>query len=346
MELPKIELEPEKLDINLKFYFFLKYIIKAEFRDNQVLHFLENAGLFNGFSQLVSFKASVLESISIKTKSGQKQRLLLKDIFAEIDDDLSLDTFLFSLRLYLIKDLLLEEAKIRRANDIEKLKQLNPLSLEYDKITVFNPYTARVTGALLSLAFFENLKTGFLARSSDDFIQNLVRNAQNLIHKGIEPNQIFMLVLNESLNQSITSNSGSDYENRIKSVLLNLGVSENSIRKMHDKADSSTEFDFFFELEGKTFGISAKRTLRERYKQFIKTAQMSDIDVMMEITLGTDLSEEKAKAIVQHGVILFVADEIYQSQTYLHNMPEVYSCCDLSLDLFKELALKSSCSAV
>lgn len=341
MKLPKIALQPEKLDINLKFYFFLKYIIKAKFHDNQVLRFLENAQLFKDFLHFASFQAAILDSISSQTKSGQNQRMILEDVFAEIDNDLSLQTFLFSLKLYLIKDLLLEEAKIRRANDMEKLSKLNPLSLEYDKITVFNPYTTRVTGALLSLAFFEGLETGFVAQSSDDFMRNLAVSAQHLIQQGIEPNQIFMLIFNESLNQSITSNSGSDYENRIKSVLLNLGLPESHIHKIHDKADRSTEFDLFFELEGKTFGISAKRTLRERYKQFIKTVQMSQIDVMMEITLGTDLTEEKAKAIIQHGVILWVADEIYQSQTYLQKMPDVYSCRDLSLDLLKKLALKN-----
>lgn len=341
MKLPKIALQPEKLDINLKFYFFLKYIIKAKFHDNQVLRFLENAQLFKDFSHFASFQAAILDSIPSQTKSGQNQRMILEDVFAEIDNDLSLQTFLFSLKLYLIKDLLLEEAKIRRANDMEKLNKINPLSLEYDKITVFNPYTTRVTGALLSLAFFEGLEMGFVAQSSDDFMRNLAASAQHLIQQGIEPNQIFMLIFNESLNQSITSNSGSDYENRIKSVLLNLGLPESHIHKIHDKADRSTEFDLFFELEGKTFGISAKRTLRERYKQFIKTAQMSQIDVMMEITLGTDLTEEKAKAIIQHGVILWVADEIYQSQAYLQKMPDVYSCRDLSLDLLKKLALKS-----
>jgi hypothetical protein len=46
------------------------------------------------------------------------------------------------------------------------------------------------------------------------------------------------------------------------------------------------EFELFFELDGRTYGIGAKRTLRERYKQFIKTSHTSKIDVMIEITLG------------------------------------------------------------
>jgi hypothetical protein len=85
-------------------------------------------------------------------------------------------------------------------------------------------------------------------------------------------------MFSESINQSIISDSGSNYEDRILTVLTSIGINENDISKTHDKNDSSTEFDFFFELQNKTYGIGAKRTLRERYKQFIKTAQMSNID--------------------------------------------------------------------
>lgn len=94
----------------------------------------------------------------------------------------------------------------------------------------------------------------------------------------------------------------------------------------------------FFELDGKTYGIGAKRTLRERYKQFIKTAQMSPIDVMIEITLGTDLTAEKANAIVNHGIYLFIADEIYQNNVDWQNMANIYSCKDLTLATLKTLA--------
>lgn len=209
--------------------------------------------------------------------------------------------------------------------------------MEYDKITVLNPYSTRVNDALLSLLFFEGLKSGF-STQIDDFILSLSRQAQDLMKIGIEPNQIFMLLFNESINQSITSDSGSDYENRIKSVLINLGISENDIKKVHDDLDKSTEFDLFFQINGKTYGIGAKRTLRERYKQFIKTAQMTPIDVMIEITLGTDLTFEKAKSIVAHGVYLFVSDEIYQQVKDLQVIDGVYSCNQLSLDLLVDLA--------
>lgn len=146
-----------------------------------------------------------------------------------------------------------------------------------------------------------------------------------------------MIIFSESINQSITSHSVTDYENRIRSVLVGLGIEKENITKVHDSVDKSTEFDLFFTLNGKSYGIGAKRTLRERYKQFIKTAQMSEIDVMIETTLGTDLTEEKAKSITNHDVFLFVADEVYQQMDCLKDMDMVYSCRALSLDLLHKL---------
>ncbi len=105
----------------------------------------------------------------------------------------------------------------------------------------------------------------------------------------MEPNQIFMLIFNESINQSIINDSGSNYEDRIIQVLSKIGINEDDITKEHDKNDSSTEFDFFFTLKNKTYGIGAKRTLRERYKQFIKTAQMTNIDFLYQMKYTTSM---------------------------------------------------------
>lgn len=337
MKLPKIEIKQEKSDINLKFYLFLKYIIKAKLRDLQVNAILQEYQLFLTAKDLELFKKSVLDNFNQPTKTAKNQFDNLSEIFTQTNTFIDVEVLVFSLKLYLIKDLLLQEAKLKSIYDLDKLKELNPLSLEYDKITVFNPYTTRVNGALLSLAFFESLDNGFISKTTDEFILSLSKQSQELQKFGLEPNQIFMIVFTESINQSITSNSGTDYENRILSVLIGLGVDKDTIKKVHDNADKSTEFDLFFELNGKSYGIGAKRTLRERYKQFIKTAQITPIDVMIEITLGTDLTQEKAKSITNHGVYLFVADEVYQANVYLQEMDMVYSCQELSLDLLRKL---------
>ena len=242
----------------------------------------------------------------------------------------------------MIKDLLLQEAKFKNLLDSSKLENLDPLSLEYDKITIYSPYSTRVNGALLSLIFFnklENRETNFISKDAELFIKNLSKFAIDLKDKGVEPNQIFMLMFNESINQSIISDSGSNYEERILSVLTSIGIDQSKIEKTHDKDDSSTEFDFFFELKNKTYGIGAKRTLRERYKQFIKTAQMTEIDVMIEITLGIDLTQEKVKAIRNHNIFLFVADEVYISEEYLQKIDGIYSSKDLTIDILESLSL-------
>jgi hypothetical protein len=340
MNIEKLEISQSKFDINLKFYFFLKYLVKTSLSDNQSNEILKTY-ILNSKSDYTIIIKKIIKYIEEKIKNGSKKQKLIFEIIDEINSNIDLELFIFSLKLYMIKDLLLQEAKLKDLLDISKLENLDPLSLEYDKITIYSPYSTRVNGALLSLIFFDKLdnnETNFISKEAESFIHNLSKFAIELKNKGVEPNQIFMLMFNESINQSIISDSGSNYEDRILSVLTSIGIDENKIEKTHDKDDSSTEFDFFFELENKTYGIGAKRTLRERYKQFIKTAQMTKIDVMIEITLGIDLTEEKVKAIRNHNVFLFVADEIYNAYEYLQKENGVYPSKDLTIEVLEQLS--------
>lgn len=335
MEIEKLDISKDKFDINLKFYFFLKYFIKTNLTNNQANSILKICSLKSSFELTLSKLIAYTET---KIKRDSKKQKLLFEILDEVDNPISLNLFIFSLKLFMIKDLLLQEAKLKDLLDISKLENLDPLSLEYDKITLYSPYATRVNGALLSLIFFDKLEkqeTNFISTDAISYIKSLSKLAIELKNKGVEPNQIFMLSFSESINQSIISDSGSNYEDRIFSVLTSIGIDK--IEKIHDKNDSSTEFDFFFELDGRTYGIGAKKTLRERYKQFIKTVQMSQIDVMIEITLGIDLTEEKVKAIRNHNVFLFVADEVYRSYKYLQDIDGVYSSLDLNIEVLKRL---------
>jgi len=339
MNIEKLKIDKEKFDINLKFYFFLKYLVKTQLTDKQASEILKICTL-NSKLNIDVVISKIINYIDTKIKIGSPKQKLIFEIIDEIGSDLDLKLFIFSLKLYMIKDLLLQESKLKNLLDISKLEKLDPLSLEYDKITMYSPYSTRVNGALLSLIFFsrlENKETNFISKSAEDFIKSLSSLAIELKDNGVEPNQIFMLMFSESINQSIISDSGSNYEDRILSVLTSIGIDESKIKKIHDKDDSSTEFDFFFELKNKTYGIGAKRTLRERYKQFIKTAQMTKIDVMIEITLGMDLTEEKVKAIRNHNVFLFISDEIYNSYQYLQNIDGVYSTKSLTIKILEEL---------
>lgn len=339
MKTEKLIIEKSKFDINLKFYFILKYLLKASLSDKDIKKIIEIYSLYKG----LSFKKTLLNEMDTLcgfSKSGLKKKDFLTDILDLFETDLDSELFIFGLKLIAIKPLLLQEAKTRDLLDTSKLPTLNPLSLAYDKITLFSPYSTRVSGALLSLIFFdklENKDTVFISSDTTEFLKELSKDVVKLKKMGVEPNQIFMLMFSESINQSIISDSGSNYEDRILSVLMAIGIDENKISKTHDKNDSSTEFDFFFDIDGKTYGIGAKRTLRERYKQFIKTAQMTTIDVMIEITLGIDLTEEKVKAIRNHNIFLFVADEIYQSSEYLQKIDGIFSSKDLTLCMLKKL---------
>ena len=339
MNLNKINIKEDKFDVNLKFYFFLKYLVKTNLTDIQAQNILkiyfENSKL--DYSRIIE---KIYFYIDNKIKNGSKKQNFLYELLIEVESFLDLKLFIFSLQLFLIKDLLLHEAKLKDLLDISKLENIDPLSLEYDKITIYSPYSTRVNGALLSLIFFEKLEnkeTNFISTDAIDFIKSLSKFVNGLKINGVEPNQIFMLMFSESINQSIISDSGSNYEDRILNVLLSLGIDKEKISKVHDKNDSSTEFDFFFELNNKTYGIGAKRTLRERYKQFIKTAQMSKIDIMIEITLGIDLTKEKVEAIRNHNVYLFVSNEVYQSYKYLQDIDGVFSSKELTLETLKNL---------
>jgi hypothetical protein len=308
MKIENLTIHKQKIDINLEFYFFLKLINKLNPSSNQINTIFQNIFLlgFNIYKLQLS-----LENIFLKSKTKHN---LIKEIIDKLNID-NIDLFDFSLRLYQVKDLLLAEAKISEAIEIDKILNLNPLSLKYDQLSILKPYKTRVKAALLTLLFFEKLKQhefNFMSQESIEYIKTLSFKIEKFAKLGLESNQIFMLMFNESIDQSIKSDSGSNYEDRILSVLNKIGIV--NISKTHDKNDKSTEYDFFFEIDGKTFGIGAKRTLRERYKQFIKTSITSKIDISIEITLGVDLNNEKANTIASHGSFIFVSDEIYQSR--------------------------------
>lgn len=329
----KLKITDEKFDINLKFYFFLKHLLKSKLTPNQISKTLAIYKAHETMDWLMSVEKIQQQIIQL---GGSRKQSDYAEVIEHIHNQDDLALFIFSLRLYAIKDLLLSEAKLKTITIAERLASLPPLSLEYDKLSVMTPYSARVNGALLALVFFEKLAAGqsdFMSQEVEDFLKSLSISAKKLMEKGVEPNQIFMLMFNESINQSIISNSGSNYEERILSVLTGtMGLrKEEIVCKVHDKTDASTEYDFRFKLrDNRSYGIGAKRTLRERYKQFIKTAHASDVDVMITITIGLDLTEDKALTIRENGVYIFVADEVYNQNHYLQQQQGIFPCSALT----------------
>jgi len=337
MKVQKLQIDKKSFDINLVFYNFLKKITQAKLTDKQINDFLE-INLSNKALDIDGLKELLFDYI--ENNINRQDVSSIFDLVTEIDKK-NLSIFLFALKLHLVKDLLLQEAKIARSIKTNELAELHQLSLAYDRISTQVAYSTRISGALFSLLFFEKLESGqtnFMSEDAGVFLKDLSEICINLSKKGLEANQIFLLLFAESVNQSITSSAGSSYEDRIRSILIGIGIDKDSIKKTHDDKDSSTEFDFFFTYGNKTYGISAKRTLRERYKQFIKTVQMSNVDVMLEITLGTDLRENIARSIRNHGVYLFVADEVYESKKYLQEIEGVFRASQLSKELLSQLA--------
>jgi len=335
MKFEKLTIEDNKFNLNLKFYYWLKHLVKTGLTDNQASDLLSKLISQTELDEQIKVLDDYSEGIKWKAKSEQFYALI-----ANIVDQIDIDIFIFSLRLYMIKDLLLAEAKLKNMVGVDAMATLDPLSLAYDEKSLYRPYATRVNGALLSLLFFEKIETSetnFLSQDAQNYMQRLSQDAIRLKKIGIEPNQIFMLMFSESINQSIIADSGSNYEERIFSVLTKIGIPADSIEKIHHKDDKSTEFDLFFDLDDRTYGIGAKRTLRERYKQFTKTAHNGDIDVMIEITLGLDLNKEKARIIVKNGIVMFVSDEIYNTREFLRNSKGVYSVKDLTLETLRSL---------
>jgi hypothetical protein len=327
---------------NIKFKAYrIFYQVSKNMNEKEISSFLTILSKYKTTSPEILVQ--ILEKEVEKIKKSERATNIL-DLISEIKESLDIMLLHFALQLLSIKKLLLAEAKLSKIILMDKVNNLHFLSLEYDTITKNIPYLARVNGALLTLLFFnkiEHNKTNFFTQDSIEFLSELSKKFQILKKAGVEANQMFMIMFTESVNQSITSSAGSSYEDRIENTLIAMGIDKNSITKIHDNLDTSTEFDFFFTFEDKTFGIGAKRTLRERYKQFIKTTQMSPIDVMLQITLGLDLTKIKAESIINHGVFLIISDEIYFSREDLQKINGVYPASQFDKQLLLKLAKNS-----
>lgn len=331
-----ILIEDQVIDINLKLYVFLKRlsnsykITNKQLGDIQLKIYMYNNLIGDDVSKINRLKEIILEYVSkIKDQEKKENFEFIIDMIVDKNDFI---LFRFALNLTSIKPLILAEAQVVNYSRLID-QDIHPLSLAYDQLSINEPYLKRVRGALITYLFFDKISNNDLSiflPDTHDYINNIIEEHEYLKNLGLSANQMFMLMFSQSMNQSITSRSGSHYEKRILDVLIAEGIPKETITKKHDEKDTSTEFDFFFVLENKQYGISAKRTLRERYKQFIKTTQMSKVDVMLQVTLGIDLSSDKVNAIRNHNVYLFVADEIYQSYQYLQNTIGVFPVTELT----------------
>ncbi|WP_428817674.1 hypothetical protein ACQR2L_05050 [Clostridium butyricum] len=272
-----------------------------------------------------------LKYLSHNIKNTNKKYIKLEEyerLFQLWDNDIYSYLFIAALQLISFKNTICTDINkfVLETKSTEK-----PLSLKYDNISVTSVYMKRA----VTLRFINIHITN--KYNSDTFFKYVVDTLKN---HSINIYNSYYPIINESLKQSTTSKGGSNYEDLIEKYLLDIGVDKylNKIQRFNHDDVGSLENDFKFLYNGRKYGISAKKTLRERYKQYVNLIEKNtDIDIFLTITLGTDLTEDKAKIIRSFGVYIFVSPEIYNSHQYLQDIDGIYNIFDLNLDLLTSL---------
>ncbi|HHX69600.1 MAG TPA: hypothetical protein GX708_16330 [Gallicola sp.] len=338
----KINIDEFTYNNNLQFYTMLKLLLKCGLSDNQLVVFqdiLERNKDINDSEKLASILLQDNAVISDKILKYEDFCYLINTM-ENCDLKMWISLMDISIELMFVKGLILEESKVYAKNQYrDVIRNIeDKLSLEYDISGLNLPYGQRVISSLLVYTLTnKDREDEFLLETSGKTIKVFNDKIKFIIHNyNINCNNMFSLIMAESMNQSITSDAGQSYESRVNEKINPL------VDKMdghsHDSNISSVEYDFTFEINNKKCGISAKRTLRERYKQNFEDVELLDVDYMFLITLGIDLNEDKLNNILQkHGIYIIVSNEVYESKSYLKNNYRVISSKDVSKKLLMKL---------
>lgn len=334
-----MDISKNEYENNLLFYTILKNLIKCHLSENKMilLEQLIEGNKELGFSKLIGFLERNVVNENVKAYEDYTTLLNLCD---EKNYNMWIDLTILSIELLLSKNLILEEAKsyAKIQYDDGLASHKDKLSFGYDMVNLEYPYGQRVISALLVYTITNvNRENEFILETSGKSVKKLNDRIKEVTSRySINANNIFMIIMDESINQSIISTAGSSYESRVNSVLLN--ISNNVHNRAHDKFINSVEYDYTFELDGKVYGVSAKRTLRERYKQNFEDVNQLSVDAMFLVTLGIDLNEEKLNNIMQrHGYYVVVAQEIYDSKQYFKKNGRVISSKNFNDESLRKL---------
>lgn len=238
----------------------------------------------------------------------------------------------------MLKDTILIESKtfvnLKYEKDLNRIE--DKLSIAFDLIELSNPYGTRIISTLLSY-FILNKRNNTIISDNEEYISEVYKNVLFIKEKyNINCDNIYNILVQESVNQSIKSNVGQSYESRVRETLVKF-VDEINDHK-HDSKVNSVEYDFVFMVNNKAVGVSVKRTLRERYKQNFEDVDYLDVDYMLLITLGNDLQENKLNNILQKkGHYVVVASEVYENNNYLKNNDRVISSEKIVEQIIKHL---------
>ena len=328
----KINIDSLTYKNNLNFYTILKLLIQCHLLEKQLIYIqkviIDNYLIIKKDKSIV--KTLILESNSSITANSEKNASVnyFLNTIDTMDAQMWLDYLDVAIDLMLVKDLILQESKVYVANEYRKeLRNVSDLlSIEYDMSSIHLPYGQRVISSLLLYAFTNpNRKNDFILTSSENIIKNFTNKVKKLTRiYNLNINNMFHIIMDESMNQSIRSDAGSSYESRVAQTIAPI------VQKLkghsHDSKIPSVEYDNTFVYNGKLCGISAKRTLRERYKQNLEDVDFLDVDYMFLVTLGTDLNEYKVNNIIQKkGIYIVVSQEEYDSREFLNKNKRVIS---------------------
>lgn len=322
----------DSLGVNGLFYIFLKETISKDIMTDSIeqefFRILKD-------NQDLKYKniINLLKNSVHHSRCGEEKKRAILSTLDLITDDLGLRIYRLSLFLLRFRGTLLDLGKNITIKDITNNE--HPLTKKYDEVGRRHTYYVRVNTALLLKVFFENIsQKNDLTCFESDMISIMHQDYTFVVDKKVDPNQIFMIQMMESLRQSGVSKAGTNYENRIKEILIADGVGD--IQHIHDENNSSLEYDMFFTHNNRTYGIGAKRSFRERYKQFTDS-DTAEADVFITVTLGDDLNESKLTEITKNKMFVFVADEIYDSHDYMQNNKQVFKASTFNLATLETL---------
>jgi len=326
------KIERETYDNNLLFYTILKTLVQCKLNEQKMIAL---QSLIHKSFQSFNGDADKMKEFLLSSERIVKPEVAIRGYYDNLVNLIDLDKTEMWLQmvdagidLLLFKDLILQESKaytLARQQEAEK-EIKDHLSVEYDASNLSQPYGQRVLSSLLVFALTDpKRRSEFLLESSNRRVKQIYLKIIKLANNySINCNNMLILVVDESVNQSIKSKAGASYEDRVEYMIK--PYVENWKGHSHDENIRAMEYDFTFSLNGKKAGISAKRTLRERYKQNHEDVESLSVDYVFVFTLGTDLNEDKLDSLLQKGgTYVVVSREAYDSKKYLRDNSNVIS---------------------
>ncbi len=324
-----VQIDSYRLTINLELYKTLKDVIQTKLTETQTLILIGKLKLLIHSKEKFDTKINILykgiDDLTKNTKTREKTKQLIgNNIFREE----SFILFKIALNLDRFKKVILQQSKLV-AEDFQLTENIHIMDFQYDYNMLHLPYSVRVTGALLIKALFEeiNLRKNILYKPLAEDLTKI---------ENLDADAILQIIYAESASQSIRLSSGSSYENRLEEVFKNNNITYKS--QSFDVNLQAVEYDFILTRNGKKIGVSAKRTLRERYKQNHEDVEKLEVDAMFLITLGIDLNEDKIRYITHKvGNYIFVASDLYEQTSFFQKNQNVYPLNLFTNDLIDKI---------